>query len=55
MRRAIIIFAICLFLVGPVAKISHWQNEDRYILASGIGLLLITAMAFVKQKENKTD
>jgi len=50
MRKALLILAICLFLVGPAAKVLHWPNEDKYMIASVSGLILITVMAFVKKK-----
>jgi len=50
MRSVFLILAICLFLIGPAAKVLHWPNEDKYIIASFAGLVLITVMAFVKKK-----
>jgi len=51
MRRLVLIFAICLFIIGPIAKISHWPHEDKYVIASITGLVLVTVMAFVKKKD----
>gem|GEM_PF-640026 len=50
MRKGVLITAICLFLIGPAAKVLHWPNEDKYMIASIAGLILITIMAFVKKK-----
>jgi len=50
MRKALLILAIALFLIGPAAKVMHWPNEDKYMIASVAGLVLITIMAFVKKK-----
>jgi len=51
MRKVLLIVAICLFLIGPSAKFLHWPNEDKYIIASIAGLILVTVMAFVKKKD----
>ncbi|MCZ4224557.1 hypothetical protein [Pedobacter rhodius] len=51
MRKLLLILAICLFLIGPAAKVLHWPNEDKYMIASFAGLILITVMAFVKKKD----
>jgi len=51
MRKAFLILAICLFLIGPAAKVLHWPNEDKYMIASVAGLVMITLMAFVKKKD----
>jgi len=50
MRKALLILAICLFFIGPAAKVLHWPNEDKYMIASIAGLVLITVMAFVKKR-----
>jgi len=50
MRKVLLILAICLFLIGPAAKVLHWPHEDKYIIASVAGLVLVTIMAFVKKK-----
>jgi len=50
MRRAILILGICLFIAGPIAKIYHLNHGNSYMIASGLGLIVITAMAFVKKK-----
>jgi fucose permease len=49
MRSVLLIIAICLFLIGPAAKIYQWNNADKYLLVSGLGLVIITAMAFIKK------
>jgi len=50
MRKVLLVVAISLFLIGPAAKVLHWPNEDKYMIASVVGLILITIMAFVKKK-----
>jgi hypothetical protein len=50
MRIAILILAMALFIAGPVAKLYHLDHTDNYMLASGLGLVMITALAFIKKK-----
>lgn len=50
MRKAILIFGIGLFIAGPVAKIYQLNYANNYLIASGLGLIIITVLAFVKQK-----
>ncbi|MEH3112750.1 hypothetical protein [Pedobacter terrae] len=50
MRKAIMILGIGLFLAGPIAKIYHLDHANNYMIASGLGLVMITALAFVKKK-----
>ncbi|RZL62281.1 MAG: LPXTG cell wall anchor domain-containing protein [Pedobacter sp.] len=52
MRTAILILGICLFISGPAAKIYHLKSGNTYMIASGLGLVMITALAFIKKKEN---
>ncbi|MNI31387.1 hypothetical protein D3C87_572070 [compost metagenome] len=49
-RNLIILLAIILFIAGPVAKIYHLNHANNYMIASGLGLIIITALAFVKKK-----
>jgi len=53
MRTAILILGVCLFVAGPAAKIYHLEHGDNYMIASGLGLILITTMAFIKKKEDQ--
>jgi len=53
MRIAIIILGVVLFIIGPIAKINHLEGGNNYMIASGMGLIMITAMAFIKKKENQ--
>jgi hypothetical protein len=50
MRIAILILAMGLFIAGPVAKLYHLDHADNYMFASGLGLVMITALAFIKKK-----
>ncbi|MBO9674026.1 MAG: hypothetical protein J7577_11320 [Sphingobacteriaceae bacterium] len=50
MRTALLILGIVLFISGPAAKIYHLDHANNYMIASGLGLVLITAMAFIKKK-----
>lgn len=50
MRTAILIFGTVLFIAGPAAKIYHLDHANNYMIASGLGLVMITAMAFIKKK-----
>jgi hypothetical protein len=50
MRTAILILGIGLFVAGPVAKIYHFDHANNYMIASGLGLVMITALAFIKKK-----
>lgn len=50
MRKYLVIVAICLFILGPVAKILKWNHADVFMIASFAGLGIITTMAFVKKK-----
>jgi len=51
MRTAILVLGASLFMVGPAAKIYRLDHADYYMIASGLGLVMITAMAFVKKKD----
>lgn len=50
MRTSILILAICLFILGPVAKIYEVDHANNYMIASGLGLVMITVLAFIKKK-----
>jgi len=50
MRTALLILGIVLFIAGPAAKIYHLDHANNYMIASGLGLIMITAMAFIKKK-----
>jgi len=50
MRTALLILGILLFIAGPAAKIYHLNHANTYMIASGLGLVMITAMAFIKKK-----
>jgi len=50
MRTAVLILGIVLFIAGPAAKIYHLDHANNYMIASGLGLVMITAMAFIKKK-----
>ncbi|MGM9475420.1 hypothetical protein ACS5PU_03275 [Pedobacter sp. GSP4] len=50
MRLAILILGIVLFVAGPAAKIYQLDHANNYMIASGLGLVMITAMAFIKKK-----
>ncbi|WP_157280172.1 hypothetical protein [Pedobacter borealis] len=50
MRTAILILGISLFIVGPIAKLYHFDHANNYMIASGLGLVMITALAFIKKK-----
>lgn len=41
---------IGLFLAGPIAKIYHLNHANSYMIASGLGLVMITALALIKKK-----
>ncbi len=41
---------ICLFIAGPAAKIYELDHANNYMIASGLGLVMITALAFIKRK-----
>ncbi|WP_316800114.1 hypothetical protein [Pedobacter frigidisoli] len=49
MRTAILILGICLFIAGPAAKVYHLPYGNVYMIASGIGLVLITALGFIRK------
>ncbi|TCD07080.1 LPXTG cell wall anchor domain-containing protein [Pedobacter frigidisoli] len=51
MRTAIMILAICLFIAGPAAKVYGLDHANIYMIASGIGLLMITGLGFIKKKD----
>jgi len=53
MRTTILIVGICLFMAGPAAKIYELDYANHYMIASGLGLVMITALAFIKKKENQ--
>jgi len=50
MRTAILSLGIILFIAGPAAKIYHLDHANNYMIASGLGLVMITALAFIKKK-----
>jgi len=50
MRKVILILGAGLFIAGPVAKIYQLNHANNYMIASGLGLIIITALAFVKKK-----
>ncbi|WP_158542205.1 hypothetical protein [Pedobacter chinensis] len=50
MRTAILILGIGLFIIGPAAKIYHLDHANSYMIASGLGLVMITVLAFIKKK-----
>ena len=50
MRTAILILGIGLFIAGPAAKIYHLDHANNYMIASGLGLIMITILAFIKKK-----
>ncbi|MCX2572930.1 hypothetical protein [Pedobacter sandarakinus] len=50
MRFAILILGICLFIAGPAAKIYGLDHANSYMIASALGLVMITALAFIKKK-----
>ncbi|WP_426325474.1 hypothetical protein [Pedobacter sp. R-06] len=50
MRTAILILGISLFIAGPIAKLYHFDHANNYMIASGLGLVMITALAFIKKK-----
>lgn len=50
MRKAIMMLGIGLFLAGPIAKIYHLNHANSYMIASGLGLVMITALALIKKK-----
>lgn len=50
MRAAILILGVCLFIAGPAAKIYEVDDANSYMIASGLGLVMITALAFIKKK-----
>lgn len=50
MRAALLILGIVLFIAGPAAKIYHLDHANHYMIASGLGLVMITVMAFIKKK-----
>lgn len=53
MRNALLILGICLFIAGPAAKIYHLDHANNYMIASGLGLVVITALGFIKKKDNQ--
>ncbi|WP_316827188.1 hypothetical protein [Pedobacter miscanthi] len=50
MRTAILMLGIVLFIAGPAAKIYHLDHANNYMIASGLGLVMITTLAFIKKK-----
>ncbi|WP_158544372.1 hypothetical protein [Pedobacter miscanthi] len=50
MRNALLILGILLFIAGPAAKIYHLDYANNYLIASALGLVMITAIGFVKKK-----
>lgn len=50
MRNAILILAICLFIIGPIAKVNEFDHANNYMIASALGLVMITVLAFIKKK-----
>jgi len=50
MRIAVLILGTCLFIAGPAAKIYELDHANSYMIASGLGLVMITALAFIKRK-----
>ncbi|MDQ1139896.1 MAG: hypothetical protein ABWZ79_06985 [Pedobacter agri] len=53
MRTALLILGICLFIAGPAAKIYHLDHANSYMIASGLGLVMITALGFIKKKDSE--
>ena len=37
-------------MAGPIAKLYHLDDANNYMIASGLGLVMITALAFIKKK-----
>ncbi len=50
MRTALLILGTLLFIAGPAAKIYHFDHANSYMIASGLGLVMITSLAFIKKK-----
>ncbi|WP_406823673.1 hypothetical protein [Pedobacter sp. KACC 23697] len=50
MRTALLILGMVLFIAGPAAKIYHLDHANNYMIASGLGLVMITSLAFIKKK-----
>lgn len=50
MKNALLILGVLLFIAGPAAKIYHLDHADNYMIASGLGLVMITVTAFIKKK-----
>jgi hypothetical protein len=48
-RNLLIILAIILFIAGPAAKVNGLAHSDYYLILSGIGLIMLTVIAFKKK------
>jgi len=48
-RNILIILAIILFIAGPAAKVNGLAHSEYYLILSGIGLIILTVIAFKKK------